>query len=96
MDAETIEMEWRIFESNSSERPIFNTGCSLDKFYFSYSTAVEIYVLSMNFNERILEFTEFDVWLWISEILKVWQEINLMDEQNIVMNTTKIQGSDPR
>ena len=50
----------------------------------------------MNFNERILELTEFDVWLWISEILKVWQEINLMDAQNIVMNTTKIQGSDPR
>ena len=35
-------------------------------------------------------------WLWISEILKVWQEINLMDAQNIVMNTTKIQNGEPR
>ena len=50
----------------------------------------------MNFIERILESTELDVWNWILEILKVWQEINLMDAQNIVMNTTKIQGSDPR
>ena len=57
---------------------------------------VEFYVFSMNFIERILELTELDAWHWLLEILKVWQEINLMDAQNIVMNTTKIQGSDPR
>lgn len=28
VDAETIQMERRISESNSSERPIYNTGCS--------------------------------------------------------------------